>query len=96
MDLKPLEGNRFLLKFNHTMDHNRVLEGCPWSFQKNLLVLSTVGLNENPQDVNLDWVVFYVHVHGLPLSKMSEAMAKFIGNQLGRFVDVDLDRAGHV
>ncbi|KAL0387439.1 UNVERIFIED_CONTAM: hypothetical protein Sradi_2625700 [Sesamum radiatum] len=27
---------------------------------------------------------------------MSEAMAKFIDNQLGRFVDVDLDRAGHV
>ncbi|KAL0375750.1 UNVERIFIED_CONTAM: hypothetical protein Scaly_0692600, partial [Sesamum calycinum] len=71
-----------LLAFNHVRGMDL----------KPLEVLSSVALNENPQDVNLDWAVF----HGLPLSKMSEAMAKFIDNQLGRFVDVDLDRAGRV
>ncbi|KAL0296742.1 UNVERIFIED_CONTAM: hypothetical protein Sradi_6726300 [Sesamum radiatum] len=75
MDLKSLEGNRFLQKFNHIMDRNRVLDGCPWSFEKNLLVLNSIALNENPQDVNLDWAEFHVHVQGLPLSKMSKEMA---------------------
>ncbi|KAK4381552.1 putative mitochondrial protein [Sesamum angolense] len=78
MDLKPLEGNRFLLKFNHMVDRNRVVDGCPWSFEKNLLVLSSIAANENPQEVNLDWADFHTHVHGLPLSKMSKEMAVFI------------------
>ncbi|KAL0337596.1 UNVERIFIED_CONTAM: hypothetical protein Scaly_2034700 [Sesamum calycinum] len=82
MDLKPLEGNRFLLKFNHMVDRNRVVDGCPWSFEKNLLVLSPIAANENPQEVNLDWAEFHTHVHGLPLSKMSKEMAVFIGNHL--------------
>ncbi|KAL0337653.1 UNVERIFIED_CONTAM: hypothetical protein Scaly_2040400 [Sesamum calycinum] len=96
MDLKPLEGNRFLLKFNHIVDRNRVLEECPWSFEKNFLILSSIDLNENPQEVNLDWTYFHVHVHGLPLSKMSRDMAVFVGNFLGRFVEVDMDSSGHV
>ncbi|KAL0296119.1 UNVERIFIED_CONTAM: hypothetical protein Sradi_6664000 [Sesamum radiatum] len=96
MDLKLLNGNRFLLKFNHIIDRNRVLEGCPWSFEKNLLVLSSIGANENPSDVNLDWAEFHVHAHGLPLSKMTKEVACFIGNHLGNFVDVDMDAGGHV
>ncbi|KAK4397094.1 hypothetical protein Sango_1546000 [Sesamum angolense] len=88
--------NRFLLKFNHIIDRNRVLDGCPWSFEKNLLVLSPIGTNENPSDVNLDWADFHVHANGLPLSKMTKEVACLIGNHLGRFVDVDMDAAGHV
>ncbi|KAL0396908.1 UNVERIFIED_CONTAM: putative mitochondrial protein [Sesamum calycinum] len=77
------------------VDRNRVVDGCPWSFEKNLLVLSPIAANENPQEVNLDWAEFHTHVHGLPLSKMSKEMAVFIGNHLGKFVDVDMDDAGH-
>ncbi|KAL0430337.1 UNVERIFIED_CONTAM: hypothetical protein Sradi_0659700 [Sesamum radiatum] len=96
MEFKLLDGNRFLLKFHHIVDRNRVLDGCPWSFDKNLLILNSIAMNENPQDVNLDWAAFHVHVHGLPLSKMSKDMARFIGDYLGRFIDVDADSAGHV
>ncbi|KAK4438077.1 hypothetical protein Salat_0141800 [Sesamum alatum] len=81
MDLKPLEGNRFLLKFNHIVDRNRVLEGCPWALKKYLLILSPIGTNENPRDVNLGWADFHIHAHSLPLSKMSREVARFFGNQ---------------
>ncbi|KAL0285579.1 UNVERIFIED_CONTAM: hypothetical protein Scaly_2814400 [Sesamum calycinum] len=70
--------------------------GAPGLSRKNLLVLNSIAPNENPQEVNLDWAEFYVHVQGLPLSKMSKEMAAFIGNHLGRFIDVDMDSAGHV
>ncbi|KAL0433594.1 UNVERIFIED_CONTAM: hypothetical protein Slati_2693700 [Sesamum latifolium] len=83
MDLKLLEGNYFFLKFNHIVDYNRVLEECPWSFEKNLLVLSPIGTNENPSDVNLDWAKFHAHAHGLPLSEMTKEVADFVGNHLG-------------
>ncbi|KAL0284354.1 UNVERIFIED_CONTAM: hypothetical protein Sangu_2830200 [Sesamum angustifolium] len=96
MDLKPLCGNRFLWEFNHSVDRNQLLEGCPWSFKKNMLVLSSIDLNENPQDVNLDWAEFHIHVHGLPINKISREIASFIGNHLGRFIDIDMDSVGHV
>ncbi|KAL0427101.1 UNVERIFIED_CONTAM: hypothetical protein Slati_2884900 [Sesamum latifolium] len=96
MDLKLLEGNYFLLKFNHIVDHNRVLDGCPWSFEKNFLVLSSIDMNENPQEVSLDYAELHINVHGLPLSKISKVIVVFIGNHLGRFVDVDMDNVGHV
>ncbi|KAL0438583.1 UNVERIFIED_CONTAM: hypothetical protein Slati_2341300 [Sesamum latifolium] len=96
MNFKLLEDHRFLLKFNHIVDRNRVLNGCPWSFERNLLILSAITMNENPQEVNLDWAAFHIHVHGLPLSKMSKEMSHFIGDHLGRFIDVDADSTGQV
>ncbi|KAL0361212.1 UNVERIFIED_CONTAM: hypothetical protein Sradi_3805700 [Sesamum radiatum] len=96
MEVKLLEENQFLLKFNHVVDRNRVVDGCPWSFERNLLILSPVAMNETPQDVNLDWTTFHVHVHGLPLSKMSKDMARFIADHLGKFIQVDADNTGHV
>ncbi|KAL0417526.1 UNVERIFIED_CONTAM: hypothetical protein Sradi_1166100 [Sesamum radiatum] len=63
---------------------------------KKISSFSPIAANENPQEVNLDWADFHTHVHGLPLSKMSKEMAVFIGTQLGKFVDADMDDAGHV
>ncbi|KAK4413609.1 hypothetical protein Salat_2773600 [Sesamum alatum] len=50
-----------------------------------------VDENENPRTVSLDWCDFHVLVHDLPIGKMHKDMAVFLGNQLGKFKDVDLD-----
>ncbi|KAL0314934.1 UNVERIFIED_CONTAM: hypothetical protein Sangu_2337800 [Sesamum angustifolium] len=89
MELKAIENNRFLFRFNHSVDKNRALEGCPWSFEKNVLILNEVGDNENPLTVNLDWCSFYVHVHELPIRKTTKDFARYIGNRMGRFVDME-------
>ncbi|KAL0458596.1 UNVERIFIED_CONTAM: hypothetical protein Slati_0486800 [Sesamum latifolium] len=73
LKMRRLEGGRFLIRFNHIIDRNQTLEGCPWSFKKNTLIFSGLGINENPLNVNLDWCKFYVHVHDLPLSKMNSS-----------------------
>ncbi|KAL0451732.1 UNVERIFIED_CONTAM: hypothetical protein Slati_1151300, partial [Sesamum latifolium] len=39
---------------------------------------------------------FHAHVHGLPLGQMTKEVASFVGNHLGRFIDVDMDNSGHV
>ncbi|KAK4395938.1 hypothetical protein Sango_1748100 [Sesamum angolense] len=43
---------------------------------------------------DLNWWEFHIHIHGLPLGKMTKDIATFIGNKLGRFKDVDLDKNG--
>ncbi|KAL0449291.1 UNVERIFIED_CONTAM: hypothetical protein Slati_1485500 [Sesamum latifolium] len=94
MEIKQIPPDRFLLRFNHVIDRNRALEGCPWSFEKNVLVLSGIGENENPMQVDLNWCEFYIHVHELPLSRMNLGVATFIGNKIGRFKDMEIDSMG--
>ncbi|KAK4437869.1 hypothetical protein Salat_0120900 [Sesamum alatum] len=94
MEFKLIEGECFLLKFFHTVDRARVLDRCPWAYDKNLLVLAPMEASDDPNVVDLDWCDFHVHIHGLPLGKMTKEIAAFIGNRMGRYKDVDLDSKG--
>ncbi|KAL0406441.1 UNVERIFIED_CONTAM: hypothetical protein Slati_3958000 [Sesamum latifolium] len=47
---------------------------------------------KNPAHVELNWSDFHVRVHDLPISRMNKDVAVFIGNQLGRFRDIDMDK----
>ncbi|KAL0403879.1 UNVERIFIED_CONTAM: hypothetical protein Sradi_2028700 [Sesamum radiatum] len=53
LEMKNLADGRFLIRFNHILDRNRALEGCPWSFEKNTIVLSGIGVNE----IHLTWIL---------------------------------------
>ncbi|KAL0434901.1 UNVERIFIED_CONTAM: hypothetical protein Sradi_0198000 [Sesamum radiatum] len=46
--------------------------------------------DDNSSRVDLNWVDFFIHIHDLPLNRMTGEMAEFIGNQIGQFRDVDL------
>ncbi|KAK4437102.1 hypothetical protein Salat_0044100 [Sesamum alatum] len=83
LEIRLVENSRILFKFAHTLDRKRVLDGGPWAFEKNLVILKIVENDDDPSNIELDWVDFSVHVHGLPLGRMSRNMAEFIGNQLG-------------
>ncbi|KAL0458904.1 UNVERIFIED_CONTAM: hypothetical protein Slati_0517600 [Sesamum latifolium] len=96
MDFKLIENERFLIKFSHRLDWDRVLDCCRWAYDKNLLVLALVEAVDNPSTVDLDWSDFHVHIHGLPLGKMTRDVCSFIGNKLGRFKDIDADANGEV
>ncbi|KAL0463000.1 UNVERIFIED_CONTAM: hypothetical protein Slati_0187600 [Sesamum latifolium] len=94
MDIKQIPPDHFLFRFNHVLDRNRALEGCPWSFEKNVLVLSGINENENSMHIDLNWCEFHVHVHDLPLSKMNLGIATFIGNKIGKFKDLEMEPSG--
>ncbi|KAL0456836.1 UNVERIFIED_CONTAM: hypothetical protein Slati_1022800 [Sesamum latifolium] len=89
MDITFIEEDRFLLKFVHPVDRDRVLSSGPWAFEKNLIVLARVSDSENPIDVNLDRCDFHVRIHGLPIGKMTKEVATFIGNRIGCLCDSD-------
>ncbi|KAL0452306.1 UNVERIFIED_CONTAM: hypothetical protein Slati_1208700 [Sesamum latifolium] len=78
MEFKLMEEERFLLKFFHILDHNRVLEGYPWAYHKKLLVLALVEAEDDPKLVDLSRCDFHIHVHGLPLGKMTKEMVSLL------------------
>ncbi|KAK4439099.1 hypothetical protein Salat_0244700 [Sesamum alatum] len=94
MDFKAIEDNRFLLRFNHILDKKRVMERCPWAFDKCLLVLAEVDDTQSLGEIELNQCEFHVQVQGLPIGKMTREMALFVGNKIGRFVDLDTSDVG--
>ncbi|KAK4438506.1 hypothetical protein Salat_0184900 [Sesamum alatum] len=73
---------------------DRALEGCPWIFYRNIIILNAINSYENLLQVDLDWFNFYVHIHDLLLSKMHLGIATHIGNRVGKFYDMDMDEPG--
>ncbi|KAL0347721.1 UNVERIFIED_CONTAM: hypothetical protein Scaly_1788100 [Sesamum calycinum] len=98
MDIKLIEGDRFLLKFFHVLDRDRVLARCPWAYEKNLLVLASVEVADDPKLIDLNWCDFHIHIHihGLPLGKMNQDVASYIGRKLGKVKEVDRDSSGDI
>ncbi|KAL0447659.1 UNVERIFIED_CONTAM: hypothetical protein Slati_1893800 [Sesamum latifolium] len=94
MDIKQLDEGRFLLRFWHILNRTRVLDGCSWCFDRNLLIFNTIGELANPMQVDLEWCGFFVHLHELPLSMMNVGVATLIGNRLGMFRDMETDDTG--
>ncbi|KAL0444689.1 UNVERIFIED_CONTAM: hypothetical protein Slati_2191600 [Sesamum latifolium] len=70
VEITQLEEGRLLFRFNHIIDKQRVLEGCPWSFEKSILILSAIGEFDSPMSVALDHCDFFRYgggCGGLPL-----------------------------
>ncbi|KAK4397370.1 hypothetical protein Sango_1573600 [Sesamum angolense] len=89
MDVNLLGDHRFLICFNHMADRDMALRSCPWAFDRNLVILATVKDEENPMSVQLNWCLFYVHVHGLLLQWMTSKIVESIGNRMGQFLEYD-------
>ncbi|KAL0453460.1 UNVERIFIED_CONTAM: hypothetical protein Slati_1324100 [Sesamum latifolium] len=94
MEISQIPSDRLLLRFNHVIDRNWALKRCPWSFDKNVLILNGLKEDENPLYVDLSRCYFYVQIHDLPLSRMNRGLATFIGNRLGVFRDMEMDDQG--
>lgn len=52
MEMKELGENRFLFMFHHIIDRNRAMEGCPWNFDKNILILNVLEDDDIPHAID--------------------------------------------
>ncbi|KAL0331576.1 UNVERIFIED_CONTAM: hypothetical protein Sangu_1703100 [Sesamum angustifolium] len=73
---------------------SRALDGRPWSFEKNILILNAIGENENLMQVDLEKCDFFVHMHDLPLNMVNLGVATLIENRIRIFWDMEVDDSG--
>ncbi|MBA0760938.1 hypothetical protein Gotri_017948, partial [Gossypium trilobum] len=57
--IRDLGEKRYLFKFFHSMDMERVLKGLPWTFNNHLLILSNLNRGEDPLKIPLIFVPFW-------------------------------------
>ncbi|KAK4433488.1 hypothetical protein Salat_1111100 [Sesamum alatum] len=89
MEVLRINNERFLIFFNHKIDLTRTLEGGPWIFDMQLILLSSVEEHQDPSEVALDNCNFNVHIHDLPFRQRTTTIALHIGNSLGKVHDLN-------
>jgi hypothetical protein len=71
-----------------------VLQGGPWSFNNQMLILERVRLGVQIENIPLYHVDFWVQVHNLPTGFMTERVGKTLANYIGAFVEYDKNNKG--
>ncbi|KAL5768752.1 hypothetical protein ACOSQ2_015535 [Xanthoceras sorbifolium] len=62
--------NLFVFQFKCPWDRKRVLDGGPWNFDKNLIVLREASGVDRVSDIDFNLIPFWVQLHNLPLACM--------------------------
>lgn len=84
--MKEIGINLFLFHIYHKVDIKRVMEGCPWSFNRRALVMHQLKEGENPRNIELNAMDFWVQMYDLKVGFMSEKILTEVGNSNGKFV----------
>lgn len=89
VNIKNLSMNNFLFKFFHVNGFERVWKGSPWNFKSRLLILAQKSADEDPNQVPLNTVPFWVQVFGVPAGYISTYVCEAVGKFIGIFMDAD-------
>ncbi|XP_031108627.1 uncharacterized protein LOC116013111 [Ipomoea triloba] len=89
MMAKEVSSNMFLFYFVHELDIKKILEGGPWSYDQNLLLLKQIEPNVPPQEIQLTTADFWVQAFNIPSSMQTKKTAEMVGAFLGSFIKVD-------
>ncbi|CAN1744882.1 hypothetical protein LINPERHAP1_LOCUS2262 [Linum perenne] len=65
------------------------MDGGPWSFDNNLLMLHELKPRDNIHEVPLFYTAFWVHINDLSSEFYSEIVGRAIGNWMGEFLEYD-------
>jgi hypothetical protein len=85
-----VQDNIWLFEFTDIDDKRRVLEGRPWSFDRQILILNDFDGNVPPAQVQFTHSPFWIQVHDMPLIYMNKKVGTKIGESLGVLEDVDV------
>lgn len=87
--ISEVQSNLFLFQFFLEEDMQRVLDEGPWSIDNQTLLCRRIVAGEQPTEVPLNMVDFWVQVHGLPLEFATAKNLELIVGFLGSIVKMD-------
>lgn len=94
IDCKDLGLNHFLFTFHQPSGKKRAIHDGPWLFGKDLIVVVDFDGRKRLEDIKFDNIPIWIRVSGLPLGMMNKETGEMIGNEVGAFVDMDLEEDG--
>lgn len=67
VQISEVEDDMFLEEFGDERDKRRVLDMCPWSYKKQLIVIQDYEGEMVLKDIDLRWPPFWIQFFYLPL-----------------------------
>ncbi|OEL27947.1 hypothetical protein BAE44_0011034 [Dichanthelium oligosanthes] len=94
IDCKDWGDNHYLFTFHQASGKRKALEGGPWTLSKELLVVSDFDGSKSLEEIEFFFIPIWVRITKLPLGMMNKATGEVIGEEMGDFMEVDLDDNG--
>ena len=94
VQISELEEDLFLVEFGDEKDKKKVLDMCPWSYEKQLVLIQDFEGELTLKEIELKWAPFWVQIYNLPLKSRTKEMGWTIGSSLGSVLDVVVLESG--
>lgn len=78
--------------FSSLKGKRNVIEGGPWNYDKALLLFEEIKGNERYSKIEFTYASFWIHFLDLPKICLSRKWVKALGNEVGTFKRVDIDK----
>ncbi|XP_022843340.1 uncharacterized protein LOC111366887 [Olea europaea var. sylvestris] len=90
--IRDISPNLFLAEFDEKRDKERVKHDGPWVFDKHLVLTRDVEGLEQIHHISFSEANFWVRIYDLVIMAHNWKMGEFIGRQLGKVIEVDIDK----
>ena len=94
VQISEVEDELFLVEFSDGKDKKKVLDMCPWSYEKQLVLLQEFDGVLSPKEIDLKWAPFWIHIFNLPLKCRTKDIRWAIGSKLGEVLEVNVYESG--
>ncbi|XP_050241424.1 uncharacterized protein At4g02000-like [Quercus robur] len=94
VQISELEEDLYLVEFGDEKDKRKVLDMCPWSYEKQLVLIQEFDGKLTPKEIEVKWAPFWVQIYNLPLNSRTRETGWAIGSCLGAVIDVDVSESG--
>ena len=90
-DLQIVDVGKGILQFKFSLEYQMkwVEKNGPWNFENNLLLLCRWRRGLSAMNISFSHSPFWVQIWGLPFELMSDEVGGELGNNIGRFIEVD-------
>ena len=94
VQISEIEEELFLVEFGDENDKKKVLDMCPWSYEKQVILIQEYIGELTPKEIEVKWAPFWVQIYNLPLNSRTKETGWAIGSCLGSVLDVDVTETG--
>ena len=94
VQISVMEDELFLVEFSDGKDKKKVLDMCPWSYEKKLVLLQEFDGELSPKEIELKGAPFWIQIFNLPLKCRTKDIGWAIGSKLGEVLEVNVSESG--
>ncbi|KAK9948196.1 hypothetical protein M0R45_003783 [Rubus argutus] len=89
-----LGGGKIIFEVSYVEIKQMVLDGCPWNFDKFLLLIADANGKGQPEKIPMIFENFWVRIHGLDPEDLTKEIGEKIGDALGVYKQTCLGEDG--